>query len=304
MPVTIARGAVVRLDDVVAQLQSTGLGQLELTSDSNFIATSRTYYRDANGTHGDRIAAFDATSAGTSAVVGRNYGAYWNLGIANVTGSSGIVRVNFTEYPIAPYGHIQFGDSSNVADFQVVSGSIRIIAYASVTENDDFAVYPAEPRAPKLSAVVDFPSLGPWHEDIWAVDASDHVIKPPRSGGFFDLPAAPAGGAIFERIEHQGESESISHDESSTLGTEVIGLEVSDQFRVNFGTNTLSDVGFFSSVSYWDAQGNSLGTDTFFFGPGNVRYNDPRVARITTGFKGWASVVDNRSGDATYIPAQ
>jgi hypothetical protein len=84
----------------------------------------------------------------------------------------------------------------------------------------------------------------------------------------------------------------------------VIGLEVSDQFRVNFGTNIVSDLGFFSTVAFWDAQGNSLGTATFYFGPGDVRYNDPRVARITIGFKGWASVIDNRSGDATYIPAQ
>ncbi|HEX3110802.1 MAG TPA: proprotein convertase P-domain-containing protein, partial [Thermoanaerobaculia bacterium] len=54
MPVAVCPNCVVRLDDVVAQLGTTGLGQLELTSDTAFIATSRTYYRDANGTHGDR----------------------------------------------------------------------------------------------------------------------------------------------------------------------------------------------------------------------------------------------------------
>jgi subtilisin-like proprotein convertase family protein len=305
LPVTVCTGCVLRLDDVVAQLGTTGLGQLELTSTGAFIATSRTYYRDGHGTHGDRIAAFDSSSAGTSVVVGRNYGAYWNVGFANVTGASGVVRVNDTDYPVAPYSHVQFGDASNVADFHVVSGAIRILGYASVVDNDDFAIYPAAPRAPKLSAIYDFPSVGAWNESIWAVDANDQVIPPPTiSEFFFTLPAVPAGGAIFERVEHQGESESLSHYESGTPGPDVIGLEVSDQFRVNFGEKVVSDVGFFTVVSYWDAQGHSLGSDSFLFGPHHVPVGDRRVARITISPGGWASVVDNRSGDATFIPAQ
>src|ERR1043166_1451250 len=199
---------------------------------------------------------------------------------------------------------MQFGDFGNVADFHVVSGAIRIFGYASVIDNDDFAVYPAEPRATKLTDVYDFPSLGAWTESIWAVDAGDHVVSPPIHSGFFILPQVPEGGAIFGRVEHQGESESISHYESGAPGPDVIGLEVSDQFRVNFSEKVLADVGFFTPVSYWDAQGNLLGTDSFFFGPHHVPAGDPRIARITINPNGWASVIDNRSGDATFIPAQ
>ena len=254
LPVAVCPGCVLRLNDVVAQLGTTGLGQLELTSDAAFIATSRTYYRDANGTHGDRIAALDATSAVTSALVARNYGAYWNLGFANVTGSSGVVRVNGIDHPIAPYSHVQFGDPSNVGDFQVVSGDVRIIGYAAVTENDDFAVYTAQTRATEPRPIVPLGSVGLWKDLIWAVDANDRIVAPPIVGDIVFLPAAPAGGAIFDRVEHQGESESISRFE---YGTDVIALEVSDQFRLNTGTVYAGDVILVPvSFVFWDAAGN------------------------------------------------
>ncbi|HEV8432557.1 MAG TPA: proprotein convertase P-domain-containing protein [Thermoanaerobaculia bacterium] len=303
MPVAVCAHCVVRLDDVVVQLGTTGLGQLELTSDAPFIATSRTYYRDANGTHGDRIAALDVSNAGTSAVVARNYGAYWNLGFANVTGSSGVVRVNGIDHPVAPYSHVQFGDASNIGDFQVVSGGISIIAYGSVIENDDFAVYRALPRSPQPRGILDFRSVGSWNDHLWAVDATNHIIDPPQViVGVFFLPGAPAGGAIFERIEHMGETESVSHFEPS--GLDVIGLDASEPFRTNAGVQSLSDIAFNPlTVSLWDAQGNSLGSLVFPRGSGIAAVLDPRVARVSGGGT-FASVIDNRSGDATFIPAQ
>jgi subtilisin-like proprotein convertase family protein len=303
MPVAICAGCVLRLDDVVAQLEANGLGQLELTSAAAFIATSRTYYRDANGTHGDRIAALDASTAVTSAVVARNYGAYWNLGFANVTGSSGVVRVNGVDYPVTPYGHVQFGDVSNVGDFQVVSGDVRIFGYASVAENDDFAVYAAQPRATKPKAIVPFGTVGPWAGHIWAVDANNQIVQPPIVGDIVFLPAAPTGGAIFVRVEHQGESESVSLFEP--FGPEVIGLEISDQFRVNTGTLYAGDVVFVPvSFIFWDAAGNRIADVTAYAGQ-LLPVGDRRVARITAANGGgWASVIDNRSGDATFIPAQ
>jgi subtilisin-like proprotein convertase family protein len=303
LTVAICTGCVLRLDDVVAQLETTGLGQLELTSASDFIATSRTYYSDANGTHGDRVAAVDPGRAITAGVVARNYGAYWNLGIANVTGFSGVVRVNGTDYAIAPYSHIQFGDSTNVGDFQVLSGGIRIIGYASVVDSDDFAVYRVQPRAPDFEGIFPFGSGGPWNDHIWAVDANNKVVEPPLAvSGYFILPAAPKGGAIFERIEHEGESESISHFEHN-LGPELIGLEVSDQFRVNIGPYVGGDVGLVVPFTFWDAAGNRIGGGSKnSWDPQPWPVGDRRIARIT--IDGWASVIDNRSGDATYIPPQ
>ncbi|HEX3582479.1 MAG TPA: proprotein convertase P-domain-containing protein, partial [Thermoanaerobaculia bacterium] len=304
LPVAVCTGCVVRLNDVVAQLGTTGLGQLELTSPSPFIATSRTYYRDANGTHGDRIAALDAPSAVASAVVARNYGAYWNLGFANVSGSSGVVRVNGVDHPIAPYGHVQFADAGNVGDFQVVSGDVRILGYASVSENDDFAVYKAEPRPAQPEGILPFGSVGPWIDHIWAVDANNQIVDPIviPAGPFF-VPAAPAGGGIFQRIEHQGESESIPHFTDEPLGPDVIGLEVSDEFHVNIGLAEQGDVAFIPvTITFWDAAGNRI-RDVDTFAGYTLPLGDPHVARVTVGH-GWASVIDNRSGDATFIPAQ
>jgi subtilisin-like proprotein convertase family protein len=217
MPVAVCSGCVLRLDDIVAQLGTTGLGQLELTSDSAFIATSRTYYRDANGTHGDRIAAGDAAYGMTSAVVARNYGAYWNLGFANVTGLSGVVRVNGTDYAIAPYSHVQFGDNSNVANFQVISGGIAIFGYASVVDNDDFAVYGAGQRASEARPFGAFSSAGSWQVHVWGVDANNQILQEPV--------VVPQGGVVFERIEHQGQSESASEIGGFPVANTVIGLE-------------------------------------------------------------------------------
>jgi subtilisin-like proprotein convertase family protein len=298
LPVEICAYCVIRLDDVVAQFGTTGLGQLELASASDFIATSRTYYRDANGTHGDRIAAIDAANAMTSGVIARNYGAYWNLGFANVTGSSGVLRVNGTEYAIAPYSHIQFGDNSNVANFQVVSGGIAILGYASVIDNDDFAVYGMAQRASEARPFNAFTSVGSWQVHVWGVDANNQVVQEPV--------VVPQGGAAFQRIEHQGESESTSEVAGFPVAITMIGLEVSDEFRVNVGATFGGEVVFSPLVELWDAAGNSLGTVSFPGRSGIVGVGDPRVARITLDYdaEGWASVVDNRSGDATFIPAQ
>jgi len=310
MRVVIDAGAVVRLDDVVSQLGTTGLGQLEIAGDTDFVATTRSYYRDAHGTHGDRVPAVDvrkASGTGTPLVVARNYGAYWNLGFANVTGASGVVRVRGVDYPIAPYGHLQFGGDGNVAGFEVVSGGARIVAYASVIENDDYAVYLAQARAADVLAVLAISSEGPWRADVWAVDANDQIVTPPVVivGGLISRLAAPKGGAIFERIEHQGESESFPLYESNFNGGEIIGVEVSDEFRSNAGVFYGGDVFFSVQGTLWDATGRMIGGFTSLFG-GIVPIGDRRVARITvTGnVVAWGSTVDNASGDATFFPAQ
>jgi subtilisin-like proprotein convertase family protein len=227
MRVGIEGGSVVRLEDVVAQLGTTGLGQLEVASDGDFIATSRTYYRDANGTHGDRVGAVDVDDALTSLVVGRNYGVYWNLGIANVTGASGIVRVRGVDYAMLPYGHMQFGAEGTEATFEVVSGDIRIVAYASVIENDDFAVYRAQ-RIPLLAPPYQLATDqgGPWVLDVWE-----------------------ARGAIFGRYIHQGESESLPFYE--VRAGEIIGVEISDAFRTNVDASG-------GVVQWWDAAGHLI----------------------------------------------
>jgi subtilisin-like proprotein convertase family protein len=314
MPVAICPGCTMRLDDVIAQLGTTGLGQLELTSDSSFIATSRTYYRDANGTHGDRVAAVDVASAITAGVVARNYGAYWNLGFANVTGSSGVVRVNGTDYAIGPYSHIQFADNTNVGDFQVVSGGIRIIGYASVAENDDFAVYDAQPRATTLDGIVSpGHSTGPWKKVVWTVDAQNEIVPPVSIPGtpFLSREGAPVGGAIFERFSHSAETESVPLPSSES--GQMIGIEVSSEMRANAGF-ALAGFGDFAVFRFFDAAGNLIGQADASGGgaPGTddviLPIGDPRVARVsaTVFFGGgmYVSVIDNRSGDATFIPAQ
>jgi subtilisin-like proprotein convertase family protein len=226
MRVAIVAGSTLRIDDVVAQLGTTGLGQLEIASDSGFVATSRTYYRDKNGTHGDRVAAVDVNEALTSAVVARNYGAYWNLGFANVTGASGVVRVEGVDYSVPPYGQVQFGAAGDVAHFEVVSGAVKIAAYGSVIENDDFAVYRAQ-RTGMIAPPLEFPpnQTGPWVLGSWTAD-----------------------GALFGRFVHQGESESLPVGEARP--GDIIGIEISADFRTNFAV--------VYGLVWWDAAGRPV----------------------------------------------
>jgi len=185
----------------------------------------------------------------------------------------------------------------------IETGSRETYVYGSVIENDDFAVYKAQPRATKPEPILPFGTVGSWIGHMWAVDANNQIVVPPIVGTIVYLPAAPTGGAIFVRVEHQGESESISQLDGS--GTELIGLEVSDQFRMNTGTLYAGDVAFVPlSFVFWDAAGNRLADVSAYAGQ-MLPVGDRRVARITAARGGgFASVIDNRSGDATFIPSQ
>jgi hypothetical protein len=74
---------------------------------------------------------------------------------------------------------------------------------------------------------------------------------------------------------------------------------------VNTGTLYAGDVIYVPvSFVFWDAAGNRI-ADVDAFAGQTLPVGDPRVARITAERGGgWASVIDNRSGDATFIPAQ
>jgi subtilisin-like proprotein convertase family protein len=317
MRVAIAGGATVRFEDIVSQLVTLGIGQLEIAGDLPFIATSHSYFRDLNGTHGDRVAAVPATEAagsGVELVVARNYGDRWNVGVANVANAGGTVRVNGSDYAIAPHSHIQVPADGNVATIRVVSGGPQVVAYASVIEGDDFAVYMAQRRVATPTPVRTFATLGSWEASAWAVDAANRIVPPVRieiAGGLIIADGAPAGGAVFERLVHSGQSESIPLMEL-TLPTSgnMIGIEISDDMRTNAATLIGGDVAVYSALEFYDAAGTLLGSfGRAGFGTGIVPITDPRVARIRaasdiTAVTGFASVVDNRSGDARYIPAQ
>jgi subtilisin-like proprotein convertase family protein len=151
---SIAPQQIISLDDVVAAtLRTSGVGQLEfLGVTSSLVITSRTYTRANGGTYGQFIPAVSTTDAVTVAYVPQIQATAdfrTNLGFAEVSGNSGTVRmtlfdaatgdaVSQTDYPVVPFAQMQFpanGAPLMTAELRVISGDLRIVAYASVIDN-------------------------------------------------------------------------------------------------------------------------------------------------------------------------
>jgi subtilisin-like proprotein convertase family protein len=305
--VSLSAGATVQLGDIASIFDMLGMGQLEITAPNDFAATSYTYFRDANGTHGDRVAAIDVLDAPFSRqriVVGRNYGARWNIGAANFSDGTALALTANGNFSIPPHSMIQFPASGDVMDIDIGFGSI-IVVYASVIENDDFAVYYAQKRQPAIPAITPGVSAGSWIKSVWGVDANNNIVTPERAivqGREVDL--IPDNGALLERFEHGGHSEAVPINQFNPSG-DIIGIEVSDEMRTNIAFDPgVGDAGPVTFATY-DAAGNFLGNVTVPFG-GVTPLTDRRIARVQANehVLSYASVIDNRSGDARYIPAQ
>jgi len=311
LPVAVSAGQVVRIDDVVAQLGTTGMGFLQLVGDHAFTATSRTYFRDGNGSHGDRVGATASDGRGAldpaynRLFVVRPYGDYWNIGVANPTADSGVVSIAGVPYPIAPYSQLQVPGSGNMAEIAVVSGHPGVLAYASIVEGNDFAIYPAQmlqegAQATFLTVI----STGAWRSDVWRLSFDGITpIQPSATSvipGPFGLVFLSQYQAFFQRIAHGTQSASFPlYNTSAPAQSDLIGIEISDRFRT-----TLAIAARFSTqVTLWDAAGTKLQEFAGFNGIAPIQ--DPRVARISiegSPSLAAASVIDNQSGDSWIIP--
>jgi len=307
LAVSLSAGATVQLGDIASIFASLGMGQLEITGANDFVATSYAYFRDGNGTHGDRVAAIDVLDAPFSRqrfVVGRNYGARWNIGVANLDDGTAVALTANGNFSVPPHSMIQFPASGNVMDIDIGFAGVMLV-YASVIENNDFAVYYAQKRQPSNLTITPGVSAGGWIKSVWGVDANNNIVTPQREivlGREADL--IPDGGVLFERFEHGGQSEAVPINQGSPSG-DIIGIEISDEMRTNITVDPgFNDAGL-ALLETYDAGGNFLGELTVPLGAVTA-LTDRRIARVRSNYPGlgYASVIDNRSGDARYIPAQ
>ena len=159
MKLTIRPEQLAELDDVVAQtFRTTGTGQLEVQSDGDIVATSRTYTESASGTYGQFVGSVTASpresttlgaTALTIAPITVSDAFRTNVGLAELRGGSGVARftirgangaaLDTIEVPVAPYSHVQLpitkASGDLYATLQVVSGTATIAGYASVVDN-------------------------------------------------------------------------------------------------------------------------------------------------------------------------
>jgi hypothetical protein len=132
------------------------------------------------GTMGQQVPAnLDTTTLGMFPIYAaalRVAGSRLNLGLTEVSGGSGVVRVGDRDYTIAPFSHVQFATEQPFAKISVISGDARVVAYLSQVDNasGDAMFIPAmhvrvqrAVAAPALSAVG--ANGVPWHTDLWMV---------------------------------------------------------------------------------------------------------------------------------------
>jgi hypothetical protein len=161
-PVPVAGGATVALRDVIASPLglATAAGSLAISSDRPLLATTRSWTPGARGTFGQLVPALDtarsigAGDAPAHAIQIESSEAFrTNAGAVETTGANVVVRVRLfdaagtqlvsKDVPMAPFGQMQFNVANEGApafgngraSFEVVSGSGRILAYASVVDN-------------------------------------------------------------------------------------------------------------------------------------------------------------------------
>lgn len=220
----IAPSQIMALDDVLqTMMQTTGIGQLELSGDvDQIIVTSRTYTRGARGTYGQLIPGADSQEgigSGDAALsisqIENTAGFRSNIGFAEVAGESGEVRVRYynasgdvaadAAYAIAPFGHVQTRVSASGEALRAevtVSGAARVLAYASVVDNhsgDAVFIPAARIRRgffPAIHAAGAFGTL--WRTDVWLSNTGTAQESVDLSGRSIVLP--PRGAVVLRDV--------------------------------------------------------------------------------------------------------
>ena len=259
-------------------------------------------------------------------------------------------RVNGQDINVAAFQHVQMpaaGSGDIVADFSVVSGSARILAYGSMIDNHSGdAIYVPARVAPQIAATQYAPAVDAagvagthWHTDVVLAGVVDNsvagVLRYLDRGVVID-PAIPLLRfpdivAFFGREQTLGlvrfgpttgilaTARIYTDTGAGTVGQfvpfateghggDLLQLEASDNFRTNLGAANVGSAPVVARFTMFDAAGNTLATTERVLQPQELTQfpltvNAARV-RVDGDVLAYASVIDNRSGDAIFVPAQ
>ncbi|HEX8407902.1 MAG TPA: proprotein convertase P-domain-containing protein [Thermoanaerobaculia bacterium] len=333
-------GQTLAFDDVVSSVfHSGGSGSLEILGD--VIAMSRTYLRTANGTLGQDVPPnLDATSASEPPLFVApltETGARYNFGLTEIAGGRAIVRVGDRTISIEPFSHVQFPVAPSLLAVRVLSGNARVVAYLSQLVRDDAMFIPAQRIetvrtrfAPAITAQTSDPPE--WRSDLWIDTHTPMRVRIDALGGgsvdadapgvFSDVLARlfhrtvtvaalrahlPAGVFAATRIVHNDTMQFVPLLDAGPSEQHLLFLANAGQHRVNAGIVT--DTGAAAELLVYDAAGVQLERVTFGTNAGFVQRAVPPGARAVVRFvigtgRAYASVIDVRTGDATFIAGQ
>ena len=334
---------IVVVDDIVQSLmQSSGTGQLHIVGASDQIVTnSRTYTPSASGTFGQLVSsavASESIGAGDAPLsipgLENTDGFRSNIGFAEVNGAAGEVHVRFFDaagtpvgdevYGIAPFGHVQTrvnptGEALR-AEVRVVGGG-RVLAYGSMIDNlsGDAIFIPAARVRQGFIMAIHSPGVNGtlWRTDVWfsrisggATLLRDYLHIDGISWGFAGNANELVTTRTYTTSGRGTFGQFVPPGTPSSDPAMLIGIENDSQFRTNIGciAPAASTVRFIA----YDAAGNEVWrSDVAAQGLTQFPFPVPlAIGRVTAEVIAggpvvpYASVVDNVSGDPTFISAQ
>jgi len=333
-------GQTLAFDDVVSSVfHSGGSGSLEVLGD--VVAMSRTYLRTGNGTLGQDVPPnLETTSASGSPLFVAPLaegGARYNLGLTEIAGARGIARIGDRTVPIEPFSHVQFPVSPALLAVRVLSGDARVVAYLSQIANDDAMFIPAQRietarvrMAPVITAQISDPPE--WRSDLWLatgtpmrvrVDAIEGgSVEAEAPGVYLDVLARlfhrtvtvaalrvflPEGAFGATRIAHGDTTQFVPLLDDGPAEQHVLFLTRAAESRVNVGI--VADQAAAAEVLVYDAAGVQLERAFLSTSGGFVQRPVAPGARAVVRFlfgkgRAYASVIDVRAGDATFVAGQ
>jgi len=327
-------GQTLAFDDIVARtFQTAGSGSLEILGD--VLVMSRTYAVTLRGSMGQQVPPnLDTTALGADPLLAAPFPGTTdrvNLGVTETVGGTGTIRAGDRDFTIAPFAHVQFATGQDAQSVRVLSGDARVAAYLSQVDNatSDPMFIPAQlPRGVRTLIAPAISARGAngtqWATDVWSTGPSlqaeaiaGFAVPVTRStdvlAGIFPLAAlrVTTDAATMTRIRTDGMSQFVPLlERTGPAEQQLLFLETAEPYRTNLGI--VSDAPAFAEVIVYDAAGTEV-TRTVLSTEGGVAQlqltrrlvNGRATVRFLGGTgRAYASLVDNRTGDATYVAGQ
>ncbi|HEX6640114.1 MAG TPA: hypothetical protein VF215_03335, partial [Thermoanaerobaculia bacterium] len=330
--VHLEAGATASFDDIVDSLFHTaGSGSLQVLGP--VVTMSRTYADTPAGTLGQQVPPVrDTTALGeTPLALGPlpEEGSRYNIGITELDGHRGVVQIGDRRIEVLPFSHVQFSGDSRFVTVSVVEGEARVGAYVSqVNAIGDAMFIPAETLSDDGSRSLIAPaiSVDEWHSDLWFSSAAEvRVIPDALWDGvrqhFGVLGVGPQAGMLAgsrihssrgtdQFIPFAGFHDLIERDQ------QLLFIETVPPYRTNVGIFNYYAREATAEVVVYDAAGVEMQREVLRTVNGVAQMpvtagvsGGRAVVRFLSGLDlgpgfGYASLIDGRTGDATYIRGQ
>ncbi|MDP9191813.1 MAG: proprotein convertase P-domain-containing protein [Acidobacteriota bacterium] len=322
MKAILAPGQTLAFDDIVATaFHTAGSGSLEILGD--VIVMSRTYAETAGGTLGQQVPPVrDSTALGEAPIAIAplpEERSRYNIGVTEIGGASGMVMIGARRIELQPFSHVQFPADGTFVTVSVIEGEARVAAYGSqVNEIGDPMFIPAETlRNELVQRAAPAISVDRWRTDVWRSTASSiridfdvlwvHFLR--RYGVIrVELTANQIGGTRIR--SSSGTDQFVPFAGDAPSGEQhLLFIETTPPYRTNIGIFTDLSVDITAEAVVYEASGNEVQREILRTVDGAAQIAvTPQIAggravvRLLDGMgHAYASLVDNRTGDATYV---